>query len=133
MNYTKPMIELVYEIRRMVPSELKPGVKMANPELFDELALHYHSGAKTITKALIKELLFLAGDPWRALLDTPKTSTPNVKPHNAKTYRGIVSLEEKRSAGIEKSDMALAHAGSEDDSKNETAAPKRVYRGQVIA
>ena len=45
------MIELVYEIRRRVPSELKPGVKLANPELFDELRDFYFKRADAVAKA----------------------------------------------------------------------------------
>lgn len=133
MNYTKPMIELVYEIRRMVPSELKPSVKMANPELFDELAQHYHSDAKTITKALIKELLHLAGEEWSELLEASQaeeaTNKADVKSHShsAKMYRGVVSLVEKRLANQDNSVKTDVDVGDKP-----AATPKRVYRGQVI-
>lgn len=115
MQYTKPMIELVYEIRKIVPSDMKPGVKLANPDLFSELIDHYYSGAKTVTKALIKELLTLAGENWlHALNEQQKV----VEKHHTKMYRGIVSLEEKT-----------------PDKKSDDASfqKKRIYRGQVIA
>ncbi len=116
MQYTKPMIELVFEIRKLVPSALKPGVKLANPDLFAELREHYKTGAKTITKALIKELFSLAGDEWVKYLTQPAPEKPA---YTTKMYRGVVSLEEKPS-------------DSTDDAKSETRK-KRIYRGQVIA
>lgn len=126
MNYTKPMIELVYEIRRMVPSEMKPGVKLANPELFDELAKHYHNGAKTITKALIKELLHLAGDPWTDLLQSPQVVSAEKQRNSTFSYRGVVSLEEKQPKNETSSEVKKPTSPT-------TSSKKRVYRGQVIA
>ena len=112
------MIELVFEIRRRVPSELKPGVKLANPELFDELIAHYNDkDAKTITKALIKELLTLGGKKWALALETYEAKQQH-NGHQTKMYRGLVSLEEKEAA---------ANAKPKPNSK------KKIYRGQVIA
>ncbi len=113
MQYTKPMIELVYEIRRMVPSNIKPGIKLANPDLFKELIAHYHGGAKTVTKALIREVLTLAGNPWLQALNQ---QTEVEDEHNTKMYRGVISLEER------------PKAQSDANSKRR----KRIYRGQVI-
>jgi len=114
MQFTKPMIELVYEIRRLTPSEMKPGVKLANPELFNELIVHYHTGAKTITKALIKELLNLAGGEWSKSLEQ---QTKNKGPFQTKMYRGVVSLEEQ----------------AKNEQLKKENSKRRVYRGQVIA
>lgn len=123
MNYTKPMIELVYEIRRLVPSDLKPGIKLANPELFEELLAFYHSGAKTVTKALIRELFLLAGQESRLLSNTedPEKASSTAKGALTKMYRGVVSLEEK----TQKADKAM--------DEKPIGKPKRVYRGQVVA
>ncbi len=137
MNYTKPMIELVYEIRRQVPSELKPGVKLANPELFDELKSYYHDKAKTITKALIRELFHLA-DKETQLLKVAEEVPVGPKQHSAMTkmYRGVVSLQEKTPSNVQKKGNSASVSGVEaEEVKKETtpAKPKRVYRGQVIA
>ncbi|WP_339617909.1 hypothetical protein [uncultured Gilvimarinus sp.] len=117
MQYSKPMIDLVMEVRRRLPSSLKPSVKLANPDLLSELLQHYPHCRDTITRALIKELMQLAGGPWPAQLEQPNT-TPS--PHvQTKVYRGQVSLEET---------PPQAAKAPEPDTKR----PVRVYRGQVI-
>ena len=116
MNYTKPMIELVYEIRRLVPSEMKPGVKLANPDLFDELIEFYHTNAQTVAKALIKELLSLAGESWADALTTYGQRAH--KPQHTKMYRGITSLEE---------------TPRQSENKKKPSNKTRIYRGRVIA
>ncbi len=113
MQYSKPMIDLVYEIRRRVDAAMKPGVKLANPEMLNELLDYYRDCKDVITKALIKELFFLAGENWLERLEAPPVSE---SPRQiVKVYRGQVSLE---------------------DAPPKTAAeapkPKRIYRGQVV-
>lgn len=112
MQYTKPMIELVFEIRRRVPADLKPSVKLANPELLQELA-HFHGTCRdVISQTLIKELLQLAGSPWNTYLDE---ETRIEGPRKVtKVYRGQVTLEDAPR-------MTEGKTGA-----------KRVYRGQVI-
>ena len=114
MQYSKPMIELVYEIRRRVNADLKPSIKLSNPELLNELTDIYHSIDCAVSKALIKELFALAGDPWVELLENNEKNTTR---QAAKVYRGQMSLEE--SGG----------STAEDDDKKK---PVRIYRGRVI-
>src|SRR5690606_60438 len=113
MQYSKPMIDLVYEIRRRVDANMKPGVKLANPEMLLELASFYHRSKDVITKALIKELFFLAGDEW---ITSIEGRVPPVPKQTVKVYRGQVSLV----------DAPKTESGS--------AAPKpqRIYRGQIV-
>jgi hypothetical protein len=92
MQYTKPMIELVMQIRKWMPSELKPDVKLANPNLFNILALHYHDNCEIVAQALIKELFTLAGENWMDLLISKQTPQPKAA---VKVYRGQTRLEEK--------------------------------------
>lgn len=94
MQYTKPMIDLVYEIRRRVEPDMKPGVKMANPELLRELADYHRKAKDTITKTLIKELLSLAGAEWHALLQPAATAPSPTEPPKqvVKAYRGQTIL-----------------------------------------
>lgn len=118
MQYTKPMIELVFEIRRRVPAEMKPAVKLANPELLDELLLHHGKSKDVICQTLIKELLQLAGAPWdHALADAERNEVVQAKrPRQVtKVYRGQVTLE------------AVA-----PHKEGQSHRPKRIYRGQVI-
>lgn len=119
MQYTKPMIQLVFEIRRRVPAELKPSVKLANPELLDELVAHYRRSQDVICQTLIKELLHLAGEPWDHALNDAKhdaeVADAAARPRQVtKVYRGQVTLEGAR---------------TKEDTK---PRPKRIYRGQEV-
>ena len=119
MQYTKPMIDLVYEIRRRVEPDVKPGVKMANPELLKELADYYRTAKDTITKTLIKELLSLAGDEWRTLLQPVQEIQMNTPPKQVvKVYRGQTILVE-----APRPDLVAA---------NTPAKPARMYRGHPV-
>lgn len=111
MQYTRAMIELVYEIRRRVPSDLKPSIKMANPDMFHELATFYHQSKDVICKTLIKELFEQAGEPWTAVLSAHQPELPK---QTTRVYRGQVTLTDTK------------------PSDDETSKPKRVYRGRVI-
>lgn len=110
------MIELVYEIRRFVPSEVKPEVKLANPELFEILRRYYHGTATAVTKALIKELFHLAGGEWPGRLNAKNAATPG---QTVKAYRGQISLEQR-----EENQPARP-------SENLKTAQK-IYRGRVV-
>lgn len=117
MQYSKPMIDLVMEVRRRLPSSLKPSVKLANPELLSELLQYYCESRDTITRALIKELMQLAGGSWSTQLEQP-SAAPSPQVHT-KVYRGQVSLEETRTK-------------PDKTSEPEAKRPLRVYRGQII-
>ena len=114
MQYSRPMIELVYEIRRRVHADLKPGIKLSNPELFNELTDIYHRISCTVTRTLIKELFALAGDPWDTLLEN---NQKNAAKQVTKMYRGQVSLED---------------APRDDKAGEQKKKPVRIYRGQII-
>lgn len=135
MQYTKPMIDLVYEIRRRVDANMKPSVKMANPELLKELADYHHHTKDTITKTLIKELLFLAGDPWPHLLDPvipePVKAT-EIPKQVVKVYRGqTILVDAPRTAEHPNADHPNLH--SELLIKDMAPAkPVRMYRGQPV-
>jgi hypothetical protein len=117
MQYSKPMIDLVYEIRRRVDAKMKPGIKLANPDMLQELAEFHHDCKDTITRTLIKELLSLAGEPWVDQLDEPKPKSETPKPDTpkqiTKVYRGQVSLVDAPTT-------------------RESHRPVRIYRGQVV-
>lgn len=107
------MIDLVFAIRRLSPSDLKPSIKLANPELFDELQSYYHKGTDTISSTLIKELFLLAGDDWYShLMD-------NIESTRQKTsvYRGQTMFESVAAPKMTKSSKQ---------------SKKKVYRGQVV-
>lgn len=107
------MIDLAKEIRRRAPSEVKPSIKMANPELFDELVKIFHVSTDAVLRALIKEICELAGENWSEAL---KTNSPK-ETQSVRAYRGQVTMVKKAKPAEDKS-----------------AAPvsKRIYRGQVV-
>lgn len=132
MQYTKPMIDLVYEIRRRVDANMKPSVKMANPDMLKELADYHHQTKDTITKTLIKELLFLAGDQWQQLLEP--TSSDNVRLQEVpkqvvKVYRGQTTLVEAHHPAEEA--IALRSELLVKDIPP-VVKPVRMYRGQPV-
>lgn len=114
MTFTKAMIDLAKEIRRRAPADIKPIIKMANPELFTELGKIYETTTDAVMKALIKEICELAGEPWSNVLQSDHQSEDDV---SIRTYRGSTSYEHKPKA-------------SEESSKPNR--PKRIYRGQVV-
>jgi hypothetical protein len=129
MNYTKPMIDVVREIRRRAPADDKPSIKLANPELLRELIDVYHQTSDNIIRALTRELLNMAGTPWpERLLDQT-----HLEEHYAtRVYRGQTTLVERARLAENKTSSSseqLSHTTS-------TVAPKKpikIYRGQVVA
>ncbi|MBU2862719.1 hypothetical protein QWZ13_08540 [Reinekea marina] len=109
MMYSKAIIDLIRETRRRVSSEKKPSIKLANPEVFDELNEIYHHTSDAILKALVKELFHLMGGDW------PEKLKPTVQ-SSGRFYRGVeipvADLKEKVQAPKQ--------------------LPKRIYRGQAI-
>ncbi len=112
-TYSKAMIELVYEIRRRVESELKPSIKFANPNLLTELLIYYRSCSDAILCALIKELMVHAGSEWENRLKNQEQDLPA---QQVKVYRGSVSIEEAPTNEIKKN----------------KAKPELIYRGRVV-
>ncbi|MGI9277403.1 MAG: hypothetical protein ACR2PT_21470 [Endozoicomonas sp.] len=114
MNFNKPMIDLVREIRRKVPADDKPGIKLANPDLLSDLIPLYHASSNTVLKVLIRELFNMAGDPW------PETLAEREAPKQrfiTKVYRG-------------QREVVAADTGGDEAPKK--SRPKRIYRGQVV-
>jgi len=109
MNFNKAMIDLVKEIRRRSSSEAKPGIKLANPELLSELLEQYHGSKDVVTKALIKELFSLAGDPWP---DALKEQQQPDKEYSTMIYRGQVRyVETKKEPGPDSKTTQLMYRG----------------------
>ena len=117
LKYSKPMIDLVYEIRRRVESDIKPAIKLANPEMLQEVARIYQHSNDIVTKTLIKELLTLAGDTWLQQINTAEPAV-DMPRQTTKVYRGQVSLVET---------PPLTTTAQLSPEK-----PTRIYRGQVV-
>ncbi|MFC3149972.1 hypothetical protein ACFOEK_02940 [Litoribrevibacter euphylliae] len=116
MNYTKPMIDLVQEIRRRVPSEHKPDVKLANPELLSELIPIYQKSSDAVLQALLKDLFSKAGGDWMKKLEAGESTDDK---YVTKIYRGQVQL--------------IPAANKTESQSVDSDRPKKVYRGRVVA
>ena len=68
MLYSKAMIDLIHEARKRVPAEVKPMIKLANPDLLEEFYNVYQESDDTILKLIISDLFELAGEPWTGIL-----------------------------------------------------------------
>lgn len=126
MQFTKPMIELVYEIRRRVDADLKPAIKLANPDMLQELAQCYGTCKDAVTKALIKELFHLAGDAIADLCEM----TPGGKPA-VQIYRGQISVNPTATPATTSKPNTDTQALA-PTSESRTRASQRIYRGQII-
>lgn len=117
MNYSKALIDLISEARRRAPSEDKPSIKLANPDVLFELKRIFHKSSDSVLQAVIKEAFHLAGDDWPDKLNiTESDHTPQQeKRYVTKVYRGqtqLVEIKEEESA---------------------SRKSKRIYRGQIVA
>ncbi|WP_370980376.1 hypothetical protein [Agaribacterium sp. ZY112] len=112
MNFSKQMIDLVKEIRRRSSSDIKPSIKLANPDLMPELVKMYQESNDAVSKALIKELCHLSGEGWSDALSKPKQEEKRLKTN---VYRGQTSVTEVKPQNQE--------------SPKKT---KQVYRGRVV-
>jgi hypothetical protein len=118
MQFTKPMIDLVYEIRRRVDADMKPGIKLANPDMLHELSDFYPHNRDVVLHALIKELFFLAGGEWLTRAEKQTAQPPK---QTMKAYRGQISLEDSSATEINAQTNAT-----------ESSKPQRIYRGQIV-
>ena len=119
MNYSKAMIDLISEARRRAPSDDKPSIKLANPDVLSELNKIYHKSNDTVLRVIIKETFQLAGSPWPEKLAEPLEESDNAPQTRfiTKVYRGQTQLIE------------VAPEGS-NDPKEKTV---RMYRGHAVA
>lgn len=117
LKYSKPMIDLIMEVRRRVPAGLKPSIKLANPEVLDELVHYYRTTTDTVSRTLIKELMHMAGPEWSQALQ--HDSRAREQKSQVKVYRGQTMLTDK----------PKREAASDESEEEKTV---RVYRGQVV-
>jgi len=121
MQYTKPMIDQVFQIRKAAPDHLRAQIKLADPDLLDVLASIYREFHDKMLRELIKQLMLMAGPNWLSLLDGAEPeSRPN---HNQQVYRGQI----RAAARVEPT-----HAGTEMQSQTGVKHRSVIYRGQVV-
>jgi hypothetical protein len=110
MNYSKAMIDLVQELRKRLDVELGLKIRISDPQLLDHLCEYFYQSCNVGTKALIKELLLLAGESWYSRV-APEVDASS----RSKIYRGQVMDEGSSTAVINKPKSSV-----------------RIYRGRVI-
>ena len=119
MNYSKAMIDLISEARRRAPSDDKPSIKLANPDVLTELHKIYHHSNDTVLRVIIKETFLLAGGNWLEKLAEPKEEeeVDHGPRFITKVYRGQTQLIE------------VAPEGSNTVKEKSV----RMYRGHAVA
>lgn len=108
ITYTKAMIDLIKEIRYRLHADIKPSIKLANPNVLKELVEHYHVSNDVITKALIKELMLHAGADWRRALISEEQQKI-MSNTTTKVYRGVVTSEPKQTPKTKEQDNKGEH------------------------
>ena len=103
MQYTKPMIDLVFEIRRNAPQAIKPEIKFTNPALMNTLAEMSETLEQCPLRAAVERLLSMVDDPRLAqprpakiepVLSKPVEDKPvgdqpiQLRPEKVMMYRG---------------------------------------------
>lgn len=89
MNFNRAMIDLVREIRKQAGADLKPLIRLANPELFSDLVSAFHQSDNVNLKALIQALFDIAEGGWpeRIAIQADNASRSGEN----KVYRGQTS------------------------------------------
>lgn len=114
MQYTKPMIDHVFMIRKIVPDTIRAQIKLTNPNLLDVMADVYREIQDALLRDLIRQLMSMAGPAWLTLLnDHHSDAHPN---SSQQVYRGHVLPP----AALPKAVSATA--------KGKTV----IYRGQTV-
>lgn len=124
MQYTKPMIDQVFQIRKVAPDHIRAQIKLANPNLLDYMAEIYWQFHDKSLRELIQQLMSMAGPPWLTLLEENPQTRPN---HSQQVYRGRVRPEalqfQAPPVKTPTSAKALTHTQKEKIV---------IYRGQVV-
>ncbi len=76
MQYSKAMIDLVFQIRKTAPAPVKARIKLTNPELPATLIDIYKVVDDQPLKILIYEFLNQAGPEWLSGLVSTRNLTP---------------------------------------------------------
>lgn len=118
MQYSKFMIDLVYQIRRNVPPETKSTVKLSNPDLLDNLLEVYFDSSNKSLRADIENLMALAGSAWIDTLRERRRRTEIKAPVNA-----------ARNAKATKADQRSSFAIATSPPAAKTTGKLRSYRG----
>jgi len=133
MNYTKPMIDLVLEIRRRAPSGAKPVIKLANPDLLSELIPIYRDTTDNILRTMTRKLFVMAGDDWVGKLNqgSEDESRKDVKKVYGSHSSAIKVSSHVEKATVQRSDKVGVTTARKAPRGTPTRS-QRIYRGQVV-
>jgi hypothetical protein len=126
MQYTKPMIDQVFQIRKAVPDHLRSQIKLANPHLLNMLAELYRDLHDKLLRELITQLMSMAGPSWLSLLENP-APVPR-PPHHQQMYRGQI----RQQAETLTPDIAAPDTAGKPATTPGNKEKIIIYRGQVV-
>ncbi len=92
MLYTKPMIDQVFQIRKVAPDHIRAQIKLADPRLLDFMVELYWQFDEKALRDHIRLLMSLAGPTWVALLQ----ENPALSSQNRRVYRGREAAPDPR-------------------------------------
>ncbi len=72
--HSKRMLDLMLDIRKIIPSEAKSRIRLSDPNILDLLVEHYQTTKDEIMKVLIEELMLEAGTEWKQKLSLANKS-----------------------------------------------------------
>lgn len=79
MQYTKTMIDLIFQIRKTTPAPVRARVKLTSPTLLETLIDIHRMVDDAELKVLIYELLTHAGPQWAKAVALPAVPLPKRK------------------------------------------------------
>ena len=114
MHFTKPVIDLIFDIRRIAPLEVRPKIKLSNPKLLVLLIEIYKQYDQASLQLRIKQLITVA-EPTLMTMISDQEQQPTKR-----MYRGqpIAQSEGERSSVVQN------HPGKRTPI---------IYRGQKLA
>lgn len=102
MQYTKTMIDLVFQIRKAAPDPVKSRIKLTSSDLPATLSDVYKLVDDQRLKMLIYEFLTHAGGPWVDGLTARKDGRP-AKPEPPMLHEAVVDDEFEAAAALKPS------------------------------
>jgi hypothetical protein len=68
MSIDRPMVQLFFQIKRLMPTESQQNMKIASPDIAEQLIDIYVASKNASIRTLIELFMERAGNPWTAKL-----------------------------------------------------------------
>ena len=75
LNIDRPMVSLFFEIKRNMPFEYRDDIKLAAPDIGEQLISIYEDSKNDTLKELIEAFMDRAGTQWSSKLQRGSVST----------------------------------------------------------